>query len=143
MVLTLEIPITPIGKQRPRACVVGGHARVYTPSKTSNYEYQIRKAFQDKYPNHEPIRGEVRLIIHSYFPYPKSAYWPVNKNHDGELREDWKNKAMLSKPDLDNIEKAIMDALNKVAWVDDSQITYKTSAKDYSEKPGIVVEIHY
>lgn len=143
MVLTLEIPIEPIGKQRPRACVVGGHARVYTPSKTSNYEYQIRKAFQDKYPNHDPIKTNVRLVLSFLFPYPKSAYWPINKKHNGELREEWLSKPMTSKPDLDNIEKAVMDALNKVAWLDDSQITYKTSCKAYDEKPSVKIEIRY
>jgi hypothetical protein len=36
------------------------------------------------------------------------------------------------KPDADNLLKAVMDALNKVAWNDDSQVISAKSSKFYS-----------
>lgn len=36
-----EVPGKPQGKGRPRASVVGGHARMYTPAGTASYENRI------------------------------------------------------------------------------------------------------
>ena len=50
------------------------------------------------------------------------------------------------KPDLDNLEKAVMDALTAgQAWKDDSQVVKIQSIKRYTlsgvEKPGVYIEI--
>ena len=45
------------------------------------------------------------------------------------------------KPDLDNLDKAVMDALNKVAYKDDSQIVAKVSKKHYAEVPNVTIVI--
>ena len=42
---------------------------------------------------------------------------------------------------MDNIEKAIMDALNGLAWNDDAQVVQKFAMKVYSDDPRVVVEI--
>jgi crossover junction endodeoxyribonuclease RusA len=50
------------------------------------------------------------------------------------------------KPDLDNMEKAVMDALNERIYVDDSQVCSKTSKKWYAasdEEPHVLVEISH
>lgn len=40
------------------------------------------------------------------------------------------------KPDLDNLEKAVKDALNGVAWYDDSQIAHVDAKKVWASGPG-------
>jgi Holliday junction resolvase RusA-like endonuclease len=45
------------------------------------------------------------------------------------------------KPDLDNVAKLILDALNGVAWHDDNQIARLTISKVYGKKPHTDVEI--
>jgi len=45
------------------------------------------------------------------------------------------------KPDLDNIMKVVCDALNQIAYRDDSQIVSAYLAKMYSDTPRVEVEI--
>ena len=45
------------------------------------------------------------------------------------------------KPDLDNLGKAVLDALNEIAFTDDSHITKLTLVKRYSAFPGIGMTI--
>lgn len=43
------------------------------------------------------------------------------------------------KPDIDNIAKAVLDALNSVAYRDDIQIVELQIRKQYSEKPRLEI----
>ena len=45
------------------------------------------------------------------------------------------------KPDLDNLTKAVLDALNDVAWYDDSQIVQLNVSKQYNGKSYIHITI--
>ena len=45
------------------------------------------------------------------------------------------------KPDIDNVIKIILDALNKMAFRDDSQITKLEIEKRYAEEEKVLVEI--
>ena len=46
-----------------------------------------------------------------------------------------------SKPDLDNLEKFVGDALESVYWKNDSQIVKCPSVKIYSENPRVEIVI--
>ena len=46
------------------------------------------------------------------------------------------------KVDVDNLAKAVMDALNGVAWGDDSQVVKITIFKEYTEHPYVYIYIH-
>ncbi len=43
------------------------------------------------------------------------------------------------KPDIDNVVKAVLDALNGVAYRDDTQVIELHVRKSYSEKPRVEV----
>lgn len=45
--------------------------------------------------------------------------------------------AYLKKPDKDNIEKLLKDALNTLAYMDDVQVVFGTGAKIYSDREGL------
>ena len=46
------------------------------------------------------------------------------------------------KPDLDNLVKSVLDALNDVAWHDDAQIVELHVSKHYVSSPHIYITIH-
>lgn len=43
------------------------------------------------------------------------------------------------KPDIDNVVKAVLDALNKVAYRDDNQVVELQIRKQYSERPRLEI----
>ena len=131
---TLTITIEPSPKERPRATVVGGHARIYTPKTTEAYEKKIRDAWI-RQNGDTPMDGQLLAKIYYGFRIPKST---PKKNIPAMLQKIIRPTV---KPDLDNLDKAVMDALNKVAYKDDSQIVAKVSKKHYAEIPNIRIVI--
>lgn len=122
MSIKFTIPGTPVGKARPRVTRYGA----YTPEKTVNYETLVKEMFAIKYPKHEIMEGPLRMEVLAYFPIPKSASKKkALQMAKGEIRP-------TKKPDTSNILKIIEDALNKIAYNDDSQIVESSIEKYYS-----------
>ena len=122
-----------VGKARPRMNTRTGKA--YTPTKTKNYEYFLRQLFIRKYPNFIPIETRVKVNIIAYFDIPKST----SKKKEAEML-----KGAISptkKPDADNIVKIVLDAMNKFAFKDDTQVTKLQIEKQYSKTPKIYIKI--
>lgn len=121
-----------MGKQRPR---VTRHV-TYTPKKTVEYEKRVREIFKEKYKNHEPINGPVKMHVTAYLKIPKSA---------SKIKKTAMERNRIrptKKPDWDNIGKIITDALNKVAYHDDKQVVSCTVDKFYSSEPRVQVDIN-
>ena len=131
---TLVLHVAPLPKERPRAVMVGGHARIYTPRKTADYEKKIAAAWKTEH-GAEPMEGPLAVRIVLGMPSPKST--------TKAKRQDMLDRKIRPtvKPDLDNLDKAVMDALNKVAYKDDSQIVAKVSKKHYAEVPNVTIVI--
>lgn len=128
--IKLIIPGQPCAKQRPRVC--NGHA--FTPAKTVNYETLVKQLYITQN-FRQQIDGEIIMRVMAFFEIPKSA--------SKKARE-----AMITgytrptkKPDWDNVGKIISDALNGLAYHDDSQIVTATVEKWYSENPRVEVEL--
>lgn len=133
MLLKFIVPGKPFGKQRPRVNTRTRHT--YTPERTENYENLIRMAFLKEYPNHIPVEGRVRITVVAAFPIPVS--WSKKKREAAERQE-----ISPGKPDIDNILKIVQDALNKVAYKDDSQIYSVQILKCYTAvMPMVSVEM--
>lgn len=47
----------------------------------------------------------------------------------------------VTKPDIDNLIKTVLDACNGHLWKDDNQITEITSSKRYGIEPKIIIRI--
>lgn len=119
----------PVAKGRPRVTKWGS----YTPEKTVNYENLVKFSYLEKY--QEKIEGNLSLEVKFYFQTPKST---SKKNKElMELEIIRHNK----RPDIDNCIKAITDALNSIAYDDDSQIVEIKASKYYSETPRAIVFI--
>lgn len=122
-----------VGKARPRMNTRTG--RAYTPTNTKNYEYFLRQWFIRKYPKFKPIETRVKVTIVAYFSIPKST----SKKKEAEMLVG--NISPTKKPDADNIVKIVLDAMNKFAYLDDTQVTHCTVIKKYAATPKIVVII--
>lgn len=133
MKFEFTIPGKPCGKQRPRF----GNGRTYTPEKTVNYENLVRLCFRQAYPNAEPISAGVQVtaVIEAYFQIPKST----SKKRRNDMFADVIRPT--SKPDTDNIAKICLDALNGLAYHDDSQVVDCTVEKFYSDTPRVEIWI--
>lgn len=130
--IRFEVLGQPIAKQRPRVTKSG---IAYTPSKTVNYEAIVRYTYQSKYPQQEPILGLIEATIIAVFPVPKS----YSNKKTSELLKGHHNYD--KKPDCDNLAKIILDALNGIAYKDDSQVTLLHIAKEYGTQPKVIVEL--
>jgi len=130
-VISLTIPGRPMAKQRPRVLKSG---ITYTPQKTVNYETLVKQLYITKHLQKQ-LEGPLQTHIKAYFPIPKSAS-KVKKvaMEQGNIRP-------AKRPDWDNIGKIITDALNNLAYQDDSQIVSCTVDKYYSRMPRVEVEI--
>ena len=129
----IEIEESITGKARPRMNTYTG--RAYTPTKTKNYEYLVRQIFVYKYPQYKPIEGRVTMTIIAYFEIPKST----SKKKEAEMLANIISPT--KKPDADNIVKIVLDAMNKFAFKDDTQVTKLEIEKKYSRTPRIYVKI--
>jgi len=131
---------TPVPKGRARARIAKGRngkqfISHYTPKKTAEWENRAKMVAKLEMGPRKPITRPVALHLSVYIAPPGG--WP-----------EWKKEAAIagdirptSKPDLDNVEKAVKDALNGIVYVDDSQVVQTTQAKHYALAPGIAVKI--
>lgn len=128
--MVFEILGKPQGKARPRI----GKFGAYTPQKTVLYENTVKNTFKKQFPNFEPITGEIKVCINAVFEVPKS----YSKKKREQLLQ---GAGYPHKPDCDNIAKAILDSLNGLAYVDDSQVTCLLVFKEYGYENKVVVEL--
>ena len=123
-------------KQRPRF----NGKFTYTPEQTKNYENWVKLSFINQYPNFKPLENELEVSIKAYFEIPKS----VSKKKREQMMSG--NIRPTIKPDLDNIAKSVLDALNKLAYLDDKQIVLLKVEKFYDVCPRVelmVEELSY
>ena len=116
---TITVYGEPKAQPRPRATARGGFARVYNPSTADEWKQAIVDAARNQ---GEPFLGPVSLEIRFDMPRPKSMRGTEQKPH-------------TVKPDIDNMVKAVMDALTTaIWWIDDSQVWRLSTSKQYAAK---------
>lgn len=133
MVYEFEVPAKIIGKGRPRLNSYTG--QVYTPTRTKDYESLVEQYFLLKYPRYKAMEGRAKVNIKAYFEVPKSASKIVKEQMLGNSISPTK------KPDIDNVVKIVLDAMNKFAFKDDTQITKIEVEKLYSDVEKLYVKI--
>lgn len=116
----LEINARPIPKARPRLSKFA----VYTPKKTADYEKLIAYEWKRRYKD-LILKKAVKLDLLFCFKKAKSC------------KKDYHTQ----RPDLDNLEKAILDGLNKIAFEDDCQVVEMKSQKVFSDVDKIVITV--
>jgi len=100
----------PVPKARARVVGKGGRTWSFTPKKVAAWEGEVRSEAE------RPFEGPVALTLVFHLSRPDSK----------------RNERFVSTtPDLDNLEKAVLDALNGVAYEDDRLVAVKSSTKLY------------
>jgi Holliday junction resolvase RusA-like endonuclease len=92
-------------------------------------------------PRWEPLDEPVELYLNFYFSRPKGHY--RSGKYSNVLRDD---APFLhgTKPDLDKLERAVLDALTGVVYVDDSRVASLYASKRYTTgTEGVVIEVKY
>ena len=128
--MKFTIPLQPKPKQRPQH----GKGYTFTPKETREYEQIV--GFYARRAIRQPLTGAISVKIDFYMPIPKS--WTKTKKEgafEGLIRPS-------SKPDIDNLTKAILDGMNSgIAYTDDSLIVELIVREWYGE-PRTEVELN-
>jgi Holliday junction resolvase RusA-like endonuclease len=127
--MKIDFFVAGIPKAQPRvkAFVRGGHAGVYTPDSAEEWKQAVRSNATVVAPE-SILKGPIRVELDFFLPRPKAHY-----KRDGSLKAD-QSIWHTSKPDLDNLIKAVTDAITDTQhiWLDDSQICEITATKTYA-----------
>lgn len=137
MTLKIEftVPGDPRGKGRPRFSRVGKFTKTYTDAKTKAYEELIADAARRAMIPDEPLETPVGVHMEINVPIPSSY---SNKRKMDCLRGI---EMPCKKPDIDNIAKGVLDAMNGIVYKDDVQVIRLSLRKNYSIEPGIYIVV--
>lgn len=128
------------GQGRPRTRIVGQHAQVYDDPKDRSYKALIQshamaamqKARLDMAnPTGKGISVEIDCFIRTPKSMPKKN---LEKAYRGEINPK-------RKPDLDNVAKAVLDAMNQVVYADDKEVTEIRVSRHYSNREWLSVRV--
>lgn len=98
---------------------------------TREYEAAIRAAWERE--NVMPFAAGDALELDVI------AYFPIQKGTPKERRAEMELAPYLKRGDLDNIVKAVMDALNGYAYPDDAAIWNIAARKRYTNEPPVTI----
>lgn len=118
---TITVPFVR-GKGRPRFNRKSG--RAYTPGQTVEAEAEIARIWMDEAGLTAPRGVPVMVDVTVRRDMPKTTPKRVESMPD------------VTRPDLDNVVKLVLDALNGVAYEDDSQVVVLNGAKDARRRRG-------
>lgn len=127
---------SPVPKGRPRASHKDGVFRVHTAKKTRNYEVSVAQIAAIKMSGRKPVEGVVSVSLYAYMPIPVSK---PKKWKEAALRGDILPN---TRPDIDNLAKSVLDAINGIVFKDDNQIADLSIKKFYSDRPRMKVVVH-
>jgi Holliday junction resolvase RusA-like endonuclease len=124
------VPGTPTAKGRAQPDRFGN---MRTPEKTIKAERQVEELAEKAMRKREPLFGAIRISLTFVFDVP--AGW------NRAQRADALSGLMphISKPDIDNIEKMVLDGMNGVVYYDDSQVAEVYKRKRYGSGNRIEV----
>ncbi len=104
----------PVPKARARVVTKGKRRFAFTPKKVKDWEAVVKKEAEKHF--EMPFTRPVMVSLTFYLHRPKTRrldFW------------------VTTTPDLDNLEKSVLDGLNEVAYTDDKLVVVKSSSKRY------------
>ena len=117
-IVKFSMLVKPTAKARP----VFGKGKVFTPERTREYEETVREFAEAAMEGRPPVEFGVTVRCHFQF-----------KSKNGGWR--------TSKPDLDNLIKAVTDGMNGIVYKDDSQIVAIGAGKANGDANEVEVEV--
>jgi Holliday junction resolvase RusA-like endonuclease len=131
LAVTFTIPGEPVPQPRPRVSTRGGFARAYVPKEHPVHAY--RKAIAEAADEAGLVAQDepLNVVIDAVFARPKSHLTKTGVKPTAPR---------LPRPDVDNIAKAVLDALQDVMG-DDTNVARLVVEKSYGQEARTTVRI--
>lgn len=84
------------------------------------------------------IEGAVALQLVFYLPRPKAHH--IANDRSRPLKANAPT-VHTKKPDLDKLERAMLDGLTDICFADDAVVCGISSIKLYGQKPGVAIQV--
>jgi Holliday junction resolvase RusA-like endonuclease len=126
----------PPKKDRPRFRSIGKFAQTYSTKETVECEKRVSRAWKEQ-GGGVTFDGAVSVGIDIFYEVPASIAKNSKKRASAMIADKWK----VTKPDIDNVIKSVLDGLNGLAFSDDNQVAVLKSRKMYGKKEKTVVTV--
>jgi Holliday junction resolvase RusA-like endonuclease len=130
--ISLELFGDPIPAARPKFRRIKDFVSTYDPQAKlkEGYRWQLQSQYREL-----PITTPVAVVTLFFMPIPKSTSGIRRRQMlSGLIQHD-------KRPDVDNLQKFVLDCLHKLVIQDDSQIVDLRGRKIYATKPGTIIRI--
>ena len=131
MAVTFTVAGQPVPQPRPRVSTAGGFARAYVPGKHPVHAYREAIAAAARAAGLTTTGEVLNVVIDAVFERPKSHMRKAGVKPDAPK---------LPRPDVDNIAKAVLDALQDVMG-DDSLVGRLVVEKSYGQEARTTVRV--
>lgn len=125
--IAFEIPAESV----PFARAGSNGSRRFTPAPQAAFMRAVGLYASRAMAGAAPLTGPVKVCIRATYEWPTS--WSAKRRAGAR----WKD----TKPDADNAAKLLCDAMNKIVYADDAQISSLTVQKVYGEAARVVVSV--
>ena len=134
--MKLTFDIEPVAQGRPRFSSFGKHVRAYDPPPSAMFKGQLKQMVMPMLPtDFVPYDTAVKVDI---------AFFRQDKKRLSKAEKELKGKGKyrpVTRPDVDNYAKGVLDALSGIVYTDDNIIVDLHVSKHYSDEPRIEFEI--
>ncbi len=131
MSITFSVPGEPVPQPRPRVSTRGGFARAYVPATHPVHAYRQTLAAAARAAGLGETGEPLNVVIDAVFQRPKSHLRKSGVRPDAPR---------LPRPDVDNLAKAVLDALQDVMG-DDTHVARLVVEKSYGTEARTTVRI--
>ena len=131
MSASFSVPGDPVPQPRPRVSTAGGFARAYVPAKHPVHAYRAGIAAAARQAGLSETGEPLNVVIDAVFARPKSHLTKAGVKATAPT---------LPRPDVDNLGKAVLDALQEVIG-DDTCVARLVVEKSYGQEARTTVRI--
>ena len=131
MAITFSVPGDPVPQPRPRVSTSGGFARAYVPKTHPVHAYRQAVAAAARAAGLTDTGETLNVVIDAVFGRPKSHMTKAGVKATAPR---------LPRPDVDNLGKAVLDALQDVMG-DDTNVSRLVVEKSYGTEARTTVRI--
>lgn len=141
--LSYSVSGAPVAQPRPRLLRNGG---VFNPHDADHWKAQVKfattQAVQAAIPRGWPLKSTSPLFLQLVFMLPRPAGHFLKS---GQLKEKCSDPFSLGRQDVDNLSKAVMDAMTGAIaspWADDNHVVALSAIKIWTARnPGVTITL--